>query len=79
MNAIALFFVSTVCMCAMHTISTLIGASFPLFLSPNITVIVTVVLFFLFGIQMIYSAITADDDDEEEKEVQQVIEERETA
>lgn len=79
MNLLALFIVSSISMTAMHTISTLIGASFPYLLSASVTSIITVILFFGFGLHMIYKASSADEDsNEEEEEVQKAIDDRET-
>lgn len=77
LNTFFLFLVGSVAMASMHTISTLIGAAAPLLLSSNVTQIITVVLFFAFGIQLIYSGIKATDEDaaEEEEEVLKAVEE----
>jgi putative Ca2+/H+ antiporter (TMEM165/GDT1 family) len=50
-------------MIIMHVISVLIGAAFPYLLSKTATEIICVVLFFGFGVFMVYQAIFDADDD----------------
>ena len=50
-------------MIIMHVISVLIGAAFPYLLSKTATEIICVVLFFGFGVYMVYQAIFDADDD----------------
>lgn len=55
-------------MMAMHVLSTLIGAAFPILLSKMVTEIICVVLFLGFGAYMIYQAIFEDPNEEKECE-----------
>ena len=48
-------------MSAMHIVSTLIGAAFPLLLSRLVTEILCVVMFFGYGFYMVYDALCTSD------------------
>ena len=68
MNVFLLFGMASACMIAMHTISTILGAAFPMVLSAGITAIICVVLFYAFGIHMLYEGLKGGRKEQEEED-----------
>jgi Uncharacterized protein family UPF0016 len=80
MNKLLLWFFATVAMNIMNAISVTIGTIFPLFMPKVVISIVVIVLFFTFGLKMLYNGIChkeaegGDDEIEEAKEAIEKIE-----
>jgi putative Ca2+/H+ antiporter (TMEM165/GDT1 family) len=80
MNKLLLWFFATIAMNIMNAISVTIGTIFPLFLPKILISIVVIVLFFTFGLKMLYNGIChkeaegGDDEIEEAKEAIEKIE-----
>ena len=80
MNKLLLWFFATVAMNIMNAISVTIGTIFPLFMPKIVISIVVIVLFFTFGLKMLYNGIChkeaegGDDEIEEAKEAIEKIE-----
>ena len=80
MNKFLLWFFATVAMNIMNAISVSIGTIFPLFMPKIVISIIVIVLFFTFGLKMLYNGIRhkeaegGDDEIEEAKEAIEKIE-----
>jgi len=77
MNKILLWFFATIAMNIMNAISVTIGTIFPLFLPKILISIVVIVLFFTFGLKMLYNGIChkeAEGGDDEIEEAKEAIE-----
>lgn len=76
MNKLVLWFLATVAMNIMNAISVTIGAIFPLFMPKIVISIVVIVLFFIFGLKMLYTGLCQKDEgnDDELEEAKETLE-----
>ena len=65
MNPVKLLIVSSLGICTMHVLGVLVGDVFQYFLSPFWVKLITVVSFFVFGVILIYTGITAEPETED--------------
>lgn len=72
MNNLILFISASLALALMHTLGSVTGGLFTLFISQNILTIISCVAFFIFGILLIYQGVTMQDEhiDEKIKEVE---------
>jgi putative Ca2+/H+ antiporter (TMEM165/GDT1 family) len=57
LNRLGVFIVGSLVMATMQVISVSIGSMFPYIFTPAVTRIVSILLFFIFGFYMLYSAL----------------------
>jgi putative Ca2+/H+ antiporter (TMEM165/GDT1 family) len=62
MNKLVIWFLATVAMNIMNAISVTIGSIFPLFMPKIVISIVVIVLFFIFGLKMLYTGLCQKDE-----------------
>jgi lysylphosphatidylglycerol synthetase-like protein (DUF2156 family) len=76
MNKLVLWFLATVAMNIMNAISVTIGSIFPLFIPKIVISIVVIVLFFIFGLKMLYTGLCQKDEgnDDELEEAKETLE-----
>jgi len=63
MNSLMVFLVATVCLVGIHCASVFVGSLATYILSPLLLTIITIVVFFLFGMALIYQGYTEEDDE----------------
>ena len=71
MNKLVLWILATIAMNIMNAISVTIGAIFPLFLPTYLISIVVIVLFFTFGLKMLYAGLCHKDSDNGDDELEE--------